>query len=72
MADHFYSIAAVGQAFERKIANIVVNTSTQTSAVELRVTDGGISKAQVYAFLEFLADELESSGDSIFVAGTLL
>jgi len=73
VADHFYSVAEVGQTVERKAANIVVGTSsTGANSIELRVTDAAISKMQLYAYLEWLADLLQSSGEGVFVAGTLL
>lgn len=73
MADHFYSIAAVGQASTRERSKIVVGTSaTGANPIELRITDGGISKQQAYNFCEWLSDLIAAGDDGIIVDGTLL
>ena len=74
MADHFYSIAGAGQAFERKLANIVVGAaSTAGNPIELRVTDAAVTKEQLYEFCEALAEHVLNGGASTpFVPGTLL
>ena len=59
MADHFYSIATVGAAFPRDPSKITVATSAQSSnPIELRITDGAMTRQEAYAFAEWLADLL--------------
>lgn len=71
MADHFYSVAAEGQVAERKSANIVVGTSsTGANPIELRITDGAITRTHVAEFLEWLSG-LVVTGENPIVAGTL-
>ena len=67
--DHFYSVAAIGQSAVYDRSNIVVATSTQTSSLELRITDGAVTKQMVYNFCEYLAG-LVASSDHIFTDNT--
>jgi hypothetical protein len=73
MADHYYSIVAEGQANLRDASLIVVGTSaTGANPIELRVTDGALSKREAYNFLEYLADLFATlEGNRVIVAGTL-
>ena len=72
MSDHFYSVVAESQAGSRNRANIVVGTvTTGANPIEVRITDGGISKAHAYAFLEWMSDLIAAGGDSIISPGTL-
>ena len=62
MADHFYS-QAVGDIGNREVAKLTIGTSTASGDIELRITDGTITRRQAYLFVEFLAD-LFAAGSS--------
>ena len=62
MADHFYS-QAVGDIGNRDVAKLTIGTSTASGDIELRITDGTITRRQAYLFVEFLAD-LFAAGSS--------
>jgi hypothetical protein len=70
MADHFYSFTDRGSVFSYDRSQIVVGTSTAGGSVmELRVTDGAVTKEQLYMFLEQFAD-LVAASDTIFTLNT--
>jgi fructose-1-phosphate kinase PfkB-like protein len=71
MADHYYSFAAESQVGTRTRSNVVVNTSTQTSNIELRVTDGQVTAKDVYRALERLADLFATRDAQVIAAGSL-
>ena len=61
MADHFYSIA-VGEASTRDVSKLTVGTATAGgSTIELRITDGALTRRQAYLICEFLADVFAAS-----------
>lgn len=72
MADHFYSIAAVGQASLRERSKVVVGTSaTGGNAIEVRITDGAITRQQAYNFLEWISTLIAAGDDGVISPGTL-
>lgn len=62
MADHFYQVA-VGELSTRDVSKITVGASTGGGNIELRITDGTITRRQAYLFLEFLADVFASGSN---------
>jgi hypothetical protein len=58
MADHFYGVTVPGGP--QGIGNVTKGTSTNSANVELRVHDGvtGLTKVEVLAALEAIADYL--------------
>lgn len=71
MSDTFYA-GNPGEAFVRDPTKITVGASTSAAQkLELRVTDGGCTAEQVYAFLERLADYFATRNAAVIVAGTL-
>lgn len=72
MADHFYSIATVGQAFVYDPSKITVGTSTTGgNPIEVRVTDGAATPQEVYEFLEKMADYFATRNAQVIATGTL-
>lgn len=72
MSDTFYSVAAVGQTMEMTTHNIVVAATTQTSSIELRITDGALNIAQARQFCERLANIFETRDQQVIPTGTIL
>lgn len=64
MADHFYSVA-VGEASTRDVSKITIGTATAGgSTIELRITDGSLTRRQAYLITELLADLFSSASMS--------
>lgn len=63
MADHFYS-RPVGDLSNRDVSGLTIGTSTAGGVLELRITDGSITRRQAYLFCEQLADLFASASSS--------
>ncbi len=62
MSDTFYS-KALGDLSNRDPSKITVATSTQASSIEIRLTNGTITRRQAYLFCELMADIFASGTD---------
>lgn len=73
MADHYYSPSDLGSSVHMDRGKVTVDTSTTAgSKIEVRVTDGGVTRQQLYLFLEEMASFVAASDAGVIVAGTLL
>ncbi len=62
MSDTFYS-KALGDISNRDPSKITVASTTQASSIELRVTNGTITRRQAYMFCELMADIFASGSN---------
>lgn len=60
MADHFYS-KAVGDIGNRDPSKLTIGSSTASGVIELRITDGSVTRRDAYRFCELLADFFASA-----------
>lgn len=71
MADHYFSMLP-GETGFRQTSKVTVDTSsTAGSKIELRITDGGASRTQVYNALEYLADLFATKNLAVIPTGML-
>jgi hypothetical protein len=69
MADHYYS-KTVGDLGNRDPSNVTIGTSTLGgSKIELRITDGALTRRDAYRFCELLADWFASESGILPTGG---